>query len=140
MNNIDYENIPFLTMDEYRDIFTQFQKAQVIRYSGEVKLVGKYVFVDECNGTWFIFISAASELVKGHGSASLSKRKLGSIVKTLPTCDFIEIEECNGEMMVKTKNLEWLKKWLFENRKKLGLFKRRPGNKNPAWLTKHKEI
>jgi len=116
-----------MNLTEYRSIFSEFSKTQVREVDSEINLTGQNVLVANIDGIWDVWVCSAKKFVNGDRAATLGTRKQNNIAQTLP--ESTKVNRLDGEFWFQTSNLPWLKKWLFENRKALGLHKRRPAPK-----------
>ena len=102
-----------------RDIFNEFSKTSIKKINGDYSLVGKYVDCKLIGTSWDVFIHDTKPVLEGRYDVPLSARKVTNILSTLP--ESIDAHKLTGEAYFKTTDLVWLKSWLWENRKLLGL-------------------
>lgn len=102
-----------------RETFDQFSKTSVKKINGDWSLVGKYVDCQFIGTSWDIFIHDTKPVLEGRFDVPLSARKVTNILATLP--ESILTHKLTGEAYFKTTDLDWLKSWLWDNRKLLGL-------------------
>ena len=113
-----------MTKNELRTIFDKFQKKAVIELNGDNALVGKHCSVEWVENTWDVYLHNVVEHRKGDFTAPLSQVRVNKILNKLP--EGVPSKNMDGEGWFQTTNLPWLKDFLYENRKTLGLPKRPP--------------
>ena len=104
---------------ELRIIFDQFAKTAIKKGDDGSCLYGHYIDVTLIDGVWDAYIRNMKKVVAGDLATPLSTRKLNSILATLP--ESILTHKLAGEAYFKTTDTVWLKSWLWDNRKLLGL-------------------
>lgn len=104
---------------ELRIIFDQFAKTAIKKGDDGSYLYGHCIDVTLIDGVWDAYIRNMKKVVTGDLATPLSTRKLNSILATLP--ESILTHKLSGEAYFKTTDTVWLKSWLWENRKLLGL-------------------
>lgn len=119
---------------EMREIFSQFQKKAVDELNGDIALIGKYCSVEWVGDTWDVYLHDAKSARNGDFTASLSQTRVNRILEKLP--EGVQGKYLNGEGWFQTTNLDWLKDFMFEHRKLLGLPKRPPPPAKP-FVSKH---
>ena len=104
---------------EMRIIFSEFSKTSIKKINGDYSLVGKYMDCQFIETSWDVFIHDTKSVLEERFPEPLGARKLNNILATLP--ESIVAHKLSGEAYFKTTNLDWLKSWLWDNRKLLGL-------------------
>jgi len=107
------------SVSEMRVIFSEFSKTSIKKINGDYSLVGKFVDCQFIGNSWDIFIHDTKPVLEGRFDVPLSARKLTNILATLP--ESIDTHKLSGEAYFKTTDLDWLKSWLWDNKKLLGL-------------------
>ena len=114
-----------MKIGELRDTFDCFAKKSVMEMNGDTSLVGHYVSVQWVDNTWDIYFHNTREYrAKNYANAILGTKKLNNLLALVP--DSLSPVKLDGEGWFQTPDTEWLKDWLFLNRKALGLPKRPP--------------
>ena len=108
-----------MTAAKLRVIFNQFSKTSIKKINGDYSLLGKYVDCQFIGTSWDVFIHDTKAVLEGRFDVRLSARKVTNILSTLP--ESIDAHKLTGEAYFRTTNTEWLKSWLWDNRKILGL-------------------
>ena len=109
---------------ELREIFNKFQKKAVIELNGDDALTGKFISVERIGNVWDVYFHNVTAIKQNKFSEVLGVRKLNNMLALLP--ESISPHILDGEAWFQTDNTDWLKDWLFEHRKALGLFSRPP--------------
>lgn len=107
---------------DYHKIFPKFAKASVKLVDGEINLTGKCALICRIGEIFDVYVCNAKKRLEGDFEALLSARKVTNIIDTLPKS--IDIHKLDGEMWFQTPDVDWLNRWLWENRKSLGLRQR----------------
>jgi len=102
-----------------RKTFDKFSRTSVKKINGDYSLVGKYVDCQYIGTSWDVFIHDTEQVLEGRFDLPLSARKITNILATLP--ESIDAHKLTGEAYFKTTDIDWLKSWLWDNRKLLGL-------------------
>lgn len=114
-----------MNITEMREIFDCFAKTSFMEMNGDNSLVGHNVSIQWVDNTWDIYFHrTAPYRSKNYSEATLGTGKLNNLIRLVPEINFPV--KLDGEGWFQTPNTDWLKDWLFENRKALGLSKRRP--------------
>lgn len=114
-----------MTISEMRNIFNRFTKTSVMEMNGDTSLVGHYVSVQWVDDTWDIYFhDTRSYRAKNYANATLGAKKLNNLLALVPNS--LSPTKLNGEGWFQTPNTDWLRVFLYENRKALGLASRRP--------------
>ena len=100
-------------------IFDQFAKSAIKKGDDGYYLYGHCIDVTLIDEVWDVYIRNMKKVVTGDLATPLSTRKLNNILATLP--ESILTHKLSGESYFRTTDLEWLKSWLWDNRKLLGL-------------------
>jgi hypothetical protein len=113
---------------EYTEIFDIFAKTSIKMGDYGFYLYGHNVCVEFMSDVWDVYICNQKEFRKGDYQALLSGKLLNLVRDSLPSG--IKYNRLDGEAYFQTKDIHWLKGWLFENRKRLGIAKRKAVSPN----------
>ena len=113
-----------MNKEEMRNTFDKFQKVAVKDFNGDIALVGKYCSVEWVENTWDVYLHDTVNALKGDFTGTISQTRVNRVLNKLP--EWVYSKNLDGEGWFQTTNLDWLKDFLFENRKLLGLLSRRP--------------
>ena len=108
-----------MTAVKLKIIFDLFSKTSIKKINGNYSLVGKYMDCQFIETSWDVFIHDTEPALQGPFDAPLSARKITNILTTLP--ESIDAHKLTGEAYFKTTDIDWLKSWLWDNRRLLGL-------------------
>jgi hypothetical protein len=111
-----------MNKSEYIELFDKFAKTSIKIGTDCPYLYGHNVDVTLIDSTWDVIIQNNKEYTKGNLTAYLGTGKLNNIYATLP--ENIRIHKLDGEGWFQTTDIGWLKSWLLDNRKALGIAKR----------------
>ena len=108
-----------MTAGELRVIFDQFAKTAIKKGDDGFYLYGHSIDVTLIGISWDVYIRNMKKVIAGDLVTPLGTRKLNNILATIP--ESILTHKLSGEAYFKTTDLQWLKSWLWDNRKLLGL-------------------
>jgi hypothetical protein len=123
-----------MTKQELTEIFDMFAKTSIKEMDGRYVLYGHNVTVDIIGTIWDVWLCNAKGFLHGDMTAYLGTGKLNNICSTLPSS--IKVTEYDGERSFETNDIHWLKTWLYENRKALGIAKRKKVTGTPYFSRK----
>lgn len=104
---------------ELHIIFDQFSKTSIKKGDDGYFLYGHCIDVTLIDGVWDVYIRNMKKVITGDLNTPLGTRKLNNILATLP--ESILTHKLSGESYFRTTDTVWLKSWLWDNRKLLGL-------------------
>ena len=104
---------------ELQTTFDKFAKTAIKKGDDGFYLYGHCIDVTLIDDVWDVYIRNMKKAVTGDLTTPLSTRKVTNVLATLP--ESIDAHKLTGEAYFKTTDLVWLKSWLWENRKLLGL-------------------
>ena len=107
------------TQTEIKRIFDQFAKTAIKKGDDGYYLYGHCIDVTLIDEVWDVYIRNMKKVVTGDLATPLSTRKLNNILATLP--ESILTHKLSGESYFRTTDIDWLKSWLWDNRKLHGL-------------------
>ncbi len=117
-----------MTKSELEQIFNNFTRTSVKTDHDGVYLAGKWVHISPIEDTWDVYLRHVKNAEAGNLVDGMTPNKLSYIYKQIP--EGVDVHKLDGEAWFHTQDLNWLKAWLWDNRKILGLHKRRPAPVN----------
>ena len=108
---------------EYQQEFDMFSRTSIKDGDYGNYLYGHNVAVENMGDIWDVYLHNAKAFLQGARTERLGTGKINNICRTLPKS--VKVTRLDGEAYFQTNDIHWLKSWLSENRKALGIAKRR---------------